>query len=471
MVLGHSRHKGTIVPDAPRAIRRSTVAHDLSEPQPRREEATPGGEVRRTDQAVRIPHLLAARSWLRSSPEGLKLFVLALTVNLAYWAIFRRHYVPMSDAEHYWGIGSNLAAGLGFSHPYPSGVLHETAFRLPLWPLVEAAFLTVFGFHLSVAMGVNAVIGGLVAWQAGALAAQVGGRRAGLVAGTLVALYPPLIANNVVPLSEPLGLLLLLVTVRLLGARRLRWAALVMGLLVLTKNGAAVAALAALIYVLVVAGWRQALRFIGIVAVVVTPWLVRNEVQLHTPALTTSIGFNVAAAYSEQAQASGRYFDDPTQDPRFLEWGPQRIDEGRWDATLLSLGWKGLEADPERVMSVAVNNVTSLMGFHDEDVPERLDGRVIGLVHASKPLFYLVSVLGLAGLWRWRRNPVVIPLAVVVGSLTFLSMVTIYAPRLRAPLDLACAIGVGLLFGARVPQSQLSVGASLGDTQLGDPPI
>lgn len=146
--------------------------------------------------------LFALRAWARELPDGVKVFVLSVTVNIGYWAILRSHYVPMTDAEHYWGIGSHLAAGQGLSHVYPSNALHETAFRLPLWPLIEAGALKVFGAHLSVAMGLNAVIGALVAWQAGALARDVAGQRAGRVAGVVVAIYPPLVANDVVCLSR-----------------------------------------------------------------------------------------------------------------------------------------------------------------------------------------------------------------------------------------------------------------------------
>ncbi len=327
---------------------------------------------------------------------------------------------------------------------------------MPLWPLLEAGALKVFGAHLSVAMGLNAVIGALVAWQAGALARDVAGQRAGRVAGVVVAIYPPLVANDVVPLSEPLGLLLLVVTIRLLGARRLTWAALTTGLFVMTKNGAVVGALGALVLVLVLAGWRTAVKFLGVVTLVVAPWLVRNEAQVHSPVVTTSIGFNIAAVYSEQAQQAGGYFDDPMLDVAFSPWWPQQTNEAQWDAALERLGLHGLRSDPLRVIPVAANNVASLMGLHNQDGPELLDGRVIRLVHDSMPIYYGVTLLGLGGLFYRRRSPVVRALLAVVGPLLCLSMLTIYAPRLRAPFDLACAIGVGLLYASshRLPADQ-----------------
>lgn len=158
------------------------------------------------------------------------------------------------------------------------------------------------------------------------------------------------------------------------------------------------------------------------------------------------LGYNVAAVYSPQAQASGRYFDDPVTDLRFVPWWRERTDEVQWDATLSHLGWEGLRADPARVVAVAANNTASTAGLHNLDGPERLDGRILGLVHISEPPYGAVTLLGLGALLAWRRTPVVRALLAVVGPLVVLSLVTIYAPRLRAPLDLAFAIGVGLLF-------------------------
>ncbi len=383
--------------------------------------------------------------------ESSGLFILSLGVSAIYWAVFLAHYVPVSDAEHYWQIASNLAAGKGFSHVYPGTVLHETAFRLPLWPGVLAAALVLFGVRLSVAMALNAVIGALVVVQVAALARQVGGRRAGLVAGLAAAVYPPLIANDVVPLSEPLGLLLLLVVVRLVGARRWMWTGVATGLFLLVKDGALVVLVGLVPLVVVAAGWRHAARLAIVVSVVVAPWIVRNEIQLHHTVLTTSVGYNLAAAYSRYSQRSGGFFVDPVRDRSFSRLWPRRSDEARWDASLEQLGLEGLASRPTRVVAVARYNVASVIGYHrrTEDVAERLDGRVLGVVNVSRSAYYGVSLLGLAGLVRWRRDRTVRALGIVVALLVALSVITVYAPRLRAPFDVACVVGLGLLFADR----------------------
>jgi len=58
--------------------------------------------------------LFAVRAWARDLPDGVKVFVLSLTVNIGYWAILRSHYVPMTDAERTWlpHFGGGLRVGM-----------------------------------------------------------------------------------------------------------------------------------------------------------------------------------------------------------------------------------------------------------------------------------------------------------------------------------------------------------------------
>jgi 4-amino-4-deoxy-L-arabinose transferase-like glycosyltransferase len=385
------------------------------------------------------------------SRRALIVFVAALGVRLAYWAIFLHHYVPLSDAEHYNGIARNLAAGLGFSHDYPSMVRHATAFRPPLYPLLLGGLYWLFGTHLAVAQAANAVIGSASVVIGSGLAARVGGRRAGVVAALALMLFPPLIANDLVPLSEPLSLLLFLVTASLLAARRYELAAIATGLLVLGRSSAqGVVALVALWLVFAV-GWRIALRYSAIAVLVVIPWVVRNEVQLHTASLVTSDGFNLAAIYSPEARQSypRLQFVDPVYDARFAPDWPQRADEARWDHLLLQRGLTGITQAPGRIPGLFMSHMEQLLELgriHNLNISsERSDGRNMPLRNHTMWLLYPVAVLGAAGLWRHRRSREVQFLGGL--ALYFLVMAALFvpAPRLRAPLDVACCIGVGLL--------------------------
>jgi hypothetical protein len=76
---------------------------------------------------------------------------------------------------------------------------------------------------------------------------------------------------------------------------------------------------------------------------------------------------------------------------------------------------------------------------------EKDDGRNLTFRYATLPLFYVVTAMGLVGLWRTRRDRGAELLLLQAAYFTVLSLATIAVPRLRAPLDLAAAIGAGVL--------------------------
>jgi 4-amino-4-deoxy-L-arabinose transferase-like glycosyltransferase len=419
----------------------------------------------------RLKHLLPTR-------RVAVIFFAALAVRLAYWAVYLRHYVPISDAKHYEGIARYLAAGQGFSHLYPSGTLHPTAFRPPLYPLLLGAVYAVFGAHLALAQLLNALIGSANVVIGSTLASRVGGRRAGLVAAIALAVFPPLVANDLVPLSEPLSLMLFLVTASFLASRRYELAALASGLLVLGRSSAqGVVALVA-VWLVFSVGWRIAAKYAVIAVLVVTPWLVRNEIQMHTLGLVTSDGFNVAAIYSPEARQSypKLQFVDPAYDQRFAAHWSLKVDEARWDHFLLQRGINGIQQDPGRIPGLLRSHLAQVFEFHPKlnVAAERSDGRNLPLRNHTMWLFYGVTVLGLMGLWRHRRSRDVQFLAGLAGYFVLMAALFVPAPRLRAPLDIVCCIGVGLLFvprrrAASVDLREPPAPAAVDGPMLGDP--
>lgn len=223
---------------------------------------------------------------------------------------------------------------------WPQLHVHATAFRPPLYPVLLGGWITLFGDSLTAARSLNVLIGLGVVALATVLARRLGGRVAGAVCGGLVAVYPPLLANDATTLAEPLGLLLLATLLAVLNRRW--WAVSVLGgLLMLTKPAAqGVLVLLVLAAIVLVARsgvdrrWRRGLAAGGIVAVtgavVVLPWIVRNSVELGTMSLVTSNGFTISAIYAPAAQKQGSFLDPvygtPYQslDERLLRW-----DEGR----------------------------------------------------------------------------------------------------------------------------------------------
>src|SRR5262249_1350861 len=99
---------------------------------------------------------------------------------------------------------------------------------------------------------------------------------------------------------------------------------------------------------------------------------------------------------------------------------------------------------PARVLG---HNMANFFEFRPDknESAERSDGRNITFRSVTLPLFYVVTVAGLVGLWRFRRRRGAELLLIQAGYFVVASLVTIAVPRLRVPLDLAAAIGAGLL--------------------------
>ena len=369
----------------------------------------------------------------------------ALVVRLAYWVAFMRHYVPQSDAAQYLRIAHNFATGHGIADYYPQVHIHATAFRPPLYPALLGGLFKLFGTHLAVAQATNAVLGATVVVLADLVATRIAGPRAGLAAACVVALTPSLIPNDLVALSEPLSLVVFLVVVLLLFGRRWAAAGFATGLLLLTRPSAPALLATAGVWLLSRIGWKAALRFGAAAVVTVAPWVVRNQIRVHSPVLVTSNGFNLNAVYSPEALAS-QSFVDASVDPRF-GWLPAG-DEAKWDRTLAQHGIYGARTHPAAVVRRVIRNA----GQMAELLPgynlgaERLDGRNLALRNVTLPVFYLTTVLGIIGLRRHRHSPDLVLLVLLAVVMVVPSTLTVSVPRLRAPLDLALAIAAALSF-------------------------
>jgi hypothetical protein len=247
-------------------------------------------------------------------------------------------------------------------------------------------------------------------------------------------------------LSEPLSLVLLLAMILLLVRNRPAWAGAACGLLVLARPSAQLLVLVVGAWLVWRAGWRAAVRFGVVTIVVVTPWIVRNWVLVGTPTIVTSNGFYLVSTYSQEAQASGG-FADAVFDGRFTRINQTNRNEIELDHAYRDHAVESVQEDwtiPARLLG---HNVANFFEFRPDknDNAERSDGRNITFRDVTLPLFYVVTGAGLVGLWRFRRRRGAELLLVQAGYFAVASLATSAVPRLAAPLDLATAIGAGLL--------------------------
>jgi len=373
------------------------------------------------------------------------LALLALVVRLAYWWTMRGEPLR-SDAGNYDELATAIADGRGLSAHFPGLVEHATAWRPPLFPYVLGGIYKVVGAHQETGRAVGVAIGLVVVVLTAVVVSRWAGRLAGVVAAACVAVYPPLVANDIVPLSEGFSLALLLGLVHTTLARRWAWAGVLCGALMLTRPSAQALVVVLAVWFLVKVGWRAALGSTAIALCVIAPWIVRNAIVVGEPTLVTSNGFNLAAMYSPQAQAASG-FVDPVFDSSFDGFRLSQLDEAGWDRDLRTMALENLRRDPMQVPQVVVRNA----GYFFEITPagnetaEYLDGRNLSIRKWTMPLFYAVTVAGLAGLWLERRTDLAQLLVVVAVTFTLASLVFVAPPRLRAPIDLVLCVGVGLL--------------------------
>jgi len=164
----------------------------------------------------------------------------ALAVRLAY--IAETHAVPtlrhlVGDAAGYLEWGRSIAAGAWLGS--------EAFYQAPLYPYVLGAVIAAGGESVGTIRLVQAVWGSIAVGCLGVAATRLLGRGPGLLAGLMLALYPPAIFfDGVIQKASLAGLLtcvlLVLMSRRAPGAGPAAVIGAVMGLLVLTRENAAV---------------------------------------------------------------------------------------------------------------------------------------------------------------------------------------------------------------------------------------
>lgn len=374
----------------------------------------------------------------------------ALAARAAYWGLATPERVLASDAFQYHFVATNLAEGRGYADIYPQLALHPTAFRPPLYPGLLGAVYGVLWPTPGIGRAVNVVLGVAVVVVLVLLVDRHLGRRSALAAGIVASLYPNFLANDTYVLSEPLASLLILGVIG--WALEERWipAAVAAGLLVLTRPSAPYLVLLFVLYVLLRVGWRRA-ALVGVVVVaVVSPWVVRNWIRLGSPVLVTSNGFNYAAVYSPAADESGGFVDARLH-PAFAESRWDQFDEVRWDRNLRALAVDHVRDDPSLVPEVVARNSGAYLEITPErnEVAERLDGRSRRVRAASYWLLWPLVVVGVYGLVRRRRHPLVV-LSMAVGGLFCMgSLLFVTSPRLRTPTELGLIVAASALVAAR----------------------
>jgi 4-amino-4-deoxy-L-arabinose transferase-like glycosyltransferase len=408
---------------------------------------------------VRLRHAIAA------------IVVLALVVRLAL-IVATPHYVAVTDAAEFDADAVTLVK----EHRYPSTGLTArggpTAFRAPLFPLSLAAVYEVVGVgsaetRWAAGRVLEAVLGAVTVLLIALIGVRLFGPAAGLTAGAIAAVYPPLILVGSSLLSESLFIPLelgavLAALVHRDCARRWRWALLagvLVGLAELTRsNGFALVLPLAL---LVWSGrprwsWRAATApaaLVAATALTLTPWLIRDaSVFGQFVPVTTEAGFGLAGTYNPATQA--RTVDPALWTPPVAEllqvWSAYpNANEAQVSNRLTHISLDYITAHPGSVIRSSYWNLLRLFNLTGPGIERQFaggEGYSPTLAEVSVYAFWVLLAVALAGAFTTaaRRAPKALWGCPAVILLT--TMVLLGLTRYRSPADpffvLLAALGV-----------------------------
>jgi hypothetical protein len=381
----------------------------------------------------------------------------ALALRVLYVVVFAADLPrPITDRFFYHEVANLLVAGQGFIEPFQllfTGAQEPSAGHPPLWPLLLAV-ASFFGADTWTAhMLVGALVGTAAVYVTGLLGRRIGGAAVGLLAATLAALYPTLIAADGSLMSESLyGLLValaLLVAYRFLG-RPTPAVALSLGALL----GLAALARAEALLLIALLGvplslrlrpWRWAgARILAVIAVgaalVVAPWTLRNWSAFGEPVLISTNDSTVAAGANCDPTYRGR--DIGTWSLTCLSPRRPGLDEaaqaGIWREQGVDYAFDHVERWPA-VVAVRVLRTWDL--YQPRDQARQAEGREPTVQEVGTYVYLVLLVLAIYGLvtLRARGRPVFILLAPAI-AVTVTSVVGFGLPRFRHPVEIPIVV-------------------------------
>jgi 4-amino-4-deoxy-L-arabinose transferase-like glycosyltransferase len=367
-----------------------------------------------------------------------------------------RHVVGIGDWWFYHWQPGLIVNGHGFSDPWQvlaSHAYRPSASHPPLYSVLLSG-LYVLGGHAGLAQrSLGLLLGTITLVLVGLLGRRVGGERLGVIAALLYAVYPVMIAVDGDLMSEvlygPLIAGMLLAAFALYdrpSARRAIILGAIIGLAALTRTEA----LLFLPFLLLPVAWRArpagrsraTLAAIGLLAcvVVITPWLIRNEIAfgrfvlISTNNQTVIAGANCAQTY-------------------------HGVNMGGWDITCISRRTQTNEAAQAAIwqhqgLSYAAHHLGRLpavilireLRVWDLWQPRRqartfAEGQQTDVAQAGVAAFWLFAVIAIAGIVVLRRRPpallILLSPAVVVCVTTAIGY---GVPRLRDSFDVALPV-------------------------------
>ena len=384
-----------------------------------------------------------------------------LLIRLLYTGLHRRYPVT-GDALTFHVDAGYLAHGHGFRRPFENA---PSAEHPPLHTVFLAA-IDLLGGHGTLAQKfVLCFVGAGTVVALGVLGRTVAGPRAGLIAGTIGAVYPLLWVIDGALMSETEYILLitlvLLAAYRYLGGPSVRRGILLgalIGLAALTR-GEALGLLVLLVVPLVLrthVTWRARLGAGAVVlatfCVVLAPWTIRNSLTFANPVLISTNGDNVFVG----ANCERSYYGDLLGSWAFSCFGTRAPgDESQYSRVWRQRGFHYAEHHESRIPLVVGVRLLRQFDFYRPGqgvVLSSAEGRDHHVEWVGLWMYWLMLPFGVAGVvvLRRRRAPLFIlasPFVLTVALAVLVYGSTRFRVAFEPVLVICAAVALDALWG------------------------
>ena len=376
-----------------------------------------------------------------------------------------------ADPANYDLHARSIAAGDGYPESTVTPAGGPSAIRPPGFPLFVAATYALSGDSVTAARVGQAIVGTVIVALIALIAWTLFGRKVGLVAGALAAIFPPLVIGGMTLLSEPLFVAFELGAVLAAlrwrergGTRMLLLAGALAGAAILTRS-TGVLLLVPLAFAVRSGPWRQAAGYrapallVATALLVVAPWTVRNALELDAfVPVSDQDGYTLAGTYNETSRKMDGFWIPANADPAYarLLARNRRLDEVELGRELRAEARRFAADHPGYVATVALHNTLRLFNLGGSDYERTVAAFDYGLGENWARLmtyglfpFLLLALLGAAGTaargaprWVWA-----------VPALMLTTVLVLATNRFRAPIDpfilILAALGLVWLVNAR----------------------
>jgi hypothetical protein len=347
--------------------------------------------------------------------------IVALLLRVAFVLTVMRHHALSPDAVYYREVARNLAEAHAYALQNFSGRQAVAQFP-PLWPLALAPISWVAHSSHTAEQLWEAVLGAANVALIGWIGLRIGGPAVGCVAAALAAVDPMLIAADASMLSETLFVLLtILACIAVYGAvtrpTTARWAVVggVLGLATLTRSDGALFAFIIVAIGVTAAAISWSRRFLYaatallVFAIVLAPWMIRNErtfghwVPLSDNGGTVLAGANCPSTYAGTEIGSWSFFCLAAVQKTI----PRGLGEVHAAAVYRHRGLQYARAHLGRLPRVVAARIARTAGLFRPFAEMRIEAqetRVYGVLVAGWVFDVVLVVLACAGLPRLARN-------------------------------------------------------------------